>query len=70
MVEEEFKRTKQNLTALFYMDDGLLNSPQSYCLQQVLDVQVRLLDRVGLSTNMEKIVGIVFQPCCTTVRQS
>ena len=48
----------QNLDALFYVENGILASPHP-------DRLTVLFDRVGLQTNMEKMVSIVYQPCCT-----
>ena len=35
-------------------------------LQAVLDILVRLFDRVGLQTDMNKMVGMVYQMCQTS----
>ena len=49
----------QCLVALFYDADGLLASPRLDWIQAYLDVLVRLFYRVGLQTNVKKIVGMV-----------
>ena len=46
---------------LFYANDGLLALPQTAQLQAALDVLTGLFDRYGLHTNVNKMVGIVFE---------
>ena len=48
---------------LLYANDGLLASPQPACLQAALDVLAVTFDRLGLCTNMKKMVGMVSHPC-------
>ena len=46
---------------LFYANDGLLALPQTDHLQSALDVLTGLFGRYGLHTNVNKMVGIVFE---------
>ena len=45
------------------MDYGILASPMTERLQEVLDSLTGMLYQVGLRTNANKIVGMVCQPC-------
>ena len=49
------------LVAFFYSNYGLLVSHLQAYLQAVLDVLTLLFNRVDLPTNVNKVVGIVFQ---------
>ena len=60
---EGFGRAVQKLAALFYTDDDPLASTRSARLQDSLDVLKGLLYRVVLWTNVEKTVGMIYQPC-------
>ena len=51
VVIEGFGRAVQNLSALFYADNGLLASPWLFRLQEALDVPMRLFSRVRLRKN-------------------
>ena len=53
------------MAVLLYVDDGILASPWPARMQEVLDVLTEIFDRVGLRMNMEKMVGMVFQPFWT-----
>ena len=57
---EGFWRAVQNLFALFCAEDRLLSSPQPARLQEVLDALTVLFDRLGLRTNVNNIVVVVF----------
>ena len=49
-----FRQAIQWLTALFYVNDGLLASPKLDRLQAAMYVLTGLLNRVGHQTNVEK----------------
>ena len=53
----------QHLTAYLYADDGLLVSMWATHLQQDFDTLTELFDRVGLRTNVAKMVSMACQPC-------
>ena len=48
---------------LFYADDGMVASYDPLWLQGAFNTLVGLFDRVGLQTNVGKIVGMVCHPC-------
>ena len=58
---EGLGRSVQNMATLFYVDSGILTSSHLTRLEEVLDILTVLFDRVGLQTNMEKMVGMVWQ---------
>ena len=60
---EGFGRDMQSLEAYFYEEDGLITPTQETCLQRYFDTQTELFDRVGLQTNVIKMVSINLQPC-------
>ena len=62
-VPEIFERSVQWLAAFFYADDRLLILTIPSRLQAALDVLMGLFDRVGLHTNVDKMVGMVCQTC-------
>ena len=70
MGEESFGREVQKLAALLYADGGLLVSTCMARIQEALEVLMVLFGRVGLQTNMEKAVVIVFQKFRTVGIQS
>ena len=47
--------------ALFYADDGLLDSDDPRKLQLDLDIIIKLFEKVGLRTNEEKTKFMVFR---------
>ena len=51
------------MAAFFYADDGILILHQPARLQVALDVLMRLVDRVGIQTNINNMVGMVCKPC-------
>ena len=59
---EGFGHVVQWIVTFFYMDNGILVSPWTARLQVDLDVLVGLFNWVGLQTNINKTVGMVFQP--------
>ena len=59
---EGFGRVVQRLAAFFYNKDGLLASPRPARLQAALYILLRIFDRVGMNTNVNKMAGIVCQP--------
>ena len=63
--EERGKRGKdgRNHNALFYMDDGMVASPDPQWLQGEFSTLVGLFYRVGLQTNVGKTAGMFFRPC-------
>ena len=60
---EGFARYIQWLMAYFYSDDGLLALTQVTRLQRSFNVLGYLFERVGLRTNVSKMVSISCQPC-------
>ena len=58
-----FRRAMQWLMALFYNDDGILDSPRLDRLKEALDVLMGMFDRVGSHTNFKKMMGMVCQTC-------
>ena len=44
------------LLAIFYVDDVLVASPKSACLQELFDALTSFFERVGLRKNEGKIV--------------
>ena len=62
-VPEGFRWAVQSLAYFFYTDDKILASPQTDHLEAVLDILTGLFDRVGLRTNINKMVVMVCQPC-------
>ena len=55
----------QELSALFYANDGLIASTESACLQGAFNALTGIFDRVGIWTNEEKIVSMDCWPCHT-----
>ena len=55
----------QDLSALFYANDGLVASTKSARLQGSFDNLTGLFGRVGLRTNKGKTVSMAFCPCHT-----
>ena len=49
--------------AIFYVDDGMVSSPDPRCIQGVFSTLVGLFDRTSLRTNVGKTVGMVCRPC-------
>ena len=60
---EVFDRTVQRMASFFYAGDGLLALTQPEWLQWVFDVLMDLFERVGLKTNVQKMIRMEFQPC-------
>ena len=54
----------QFLVEYFYADDGILELMRETWLQSLFDVLMELFDRVGMCTNMVKMVSMTCQPCC------
>ena len=52
-----------NLEAYFYADGGIVELTQPERLQMSFDALTCLFERFGLRKNMEKMVGMVCQPC-------
>ena len=47
------------------MDDGLIVSTYLECLQGAFGALTELFDRVGLRKNIGKMVGKIYQLCCS-----
>ena len=62
VVLDGFGQEIQCLAAFFYYNDRLINSLRPAQIQPALEVLTRLFDRVDLQTNIENMVGMVFQP--------
>ena len=60
---EGLGRLIQSLEVCFYADDSLIALPQAVWLQCSFEVLTDLFDHVGLRTNVNKTVRMVFQPC-------
>ena len=58
-----FGRAVQCPAAFFYKNDGLVALPRPSRIQAALYFLRGLFDRVGLHTNVNKIIGMVCQPC-------
>ena len=69
-VPDGFGWSFQLPVACFYADNGIIALPRTDRLQEVLDVLMELFDRVGLQTNVKKMVGMVCQPCYMDVSHS
>ena len=61
-IMEGFGRAVQKLSALFYVECGLLASPRPSRLQESLETPTGLFVQVSLRTNVAQMVGIVCQP--------
>ena len=48
------------MAAFFYTDGGIIAPPRPSWIQVVMDVLTVLFDRVGLQTNLDKTVGMMF----------
>ena len=59
---EVFGWAVQNISSLFYVDNGVLASLRPGRMQEYLDVLTGMFERFGLKTNIEKTVGMVCQP--------
>ena len=51
----------QTLSEFFNVDDGLVASPESACLQGVFDVLKSLFDQVGLRNNKGKMASMAYR---------
>ena len=60
--KDGFGRAVQCLVELFYTNNGLIASPSLARIQAALDVLTGLFNRLGLQTNVNKMVGMVCQP--------
>ena len=60
---EGFLQKIQWMTAYFYAGDGLLASTWEKQLQRSFNVLMELFYRVGMHTNVGKMVSMVCQPC-------
>ena len=60
----------QYRATFFCTDDSLDASTDPIWLQRVFDTLAGLFDRVELWTNVEKMFGILFFPCCAAGTQS
>ena len=65
---EGFLWAMQKLVTLFYKVNGLIASPRPDRFQEDLDVISGTFYLVGLRTNVDKTVVMVFEPCCTSGR--
>ena len=61
-VQDGFGRSVQLLAVFLYTYYGLLAWHRLAWLQAALDFMTVIFDSVGLQTNLDKTVGIVFQP--------
>ena len=59
----ETGREGQHQSAVFYADDGMVVSSDPDCLQGEFNALVAIFDRVGLLTNVRKMVRMVCHPC-------
>ena len=58
----------QKLVVLFYADNRLLASPWPDRIQEAVDFLKVVFNWVGMRENVKKTVGMVCQPCRTSVR--
>ena len=58
----------QWLLVFFYADYGIIPSPRSSCLQEVLDVLTGVFDRFSQQKNVRKMVEMVCHPCYMDIR--
>ena len=65
---EVFRIVVKTRNMKFYADDSLLASPRPARLQEALDVLMCLFYWVGLRKNVDKMVGMICQPCRTSDR--
>ena len=56
------KEVRRILVALFFVDDAFIASRNPAFLQRAMDVLVKLFDRVGLRTNVQKTKAVTFVP--------
>ena len=49
--------------AVFYADDGMVGASDPKWLQGAFSALVAIFDRVGLLTNVDKIISMACQPC-------
>ena len=61
---EWFGRYVKRLAASFFADDGIFALTWATCLQQAFDLLMDIFDRVGLHTNVAKVLSMEFQSCC------
>ena len=61
--QEGHIREGQHQSALFYVDKSMVDSSDPGCLQGYFDTLVGLFDWVGLQTNFNKTVRMVYRPC-------
>ena len=66
----ELEKEGRHQATLFYADDGMVASSEPCWLQGAFNALIGLFDRVGLSTNVGKTVGMVCRPCQATGNQS
>ena len=59
----ETGREGRHQSAVFYADDGMVVLSDPACLQGAFGALVSILDRVGLRTNVGKIVSMACHPC-------
>ena len=50
-------------SALFYAESGLVSSTNMVCIQWLFDIMIGLLERVGLWTNIVKMVHYSVPAC-------
>ena len=62
-VQEVLGKSIQDLSALFYADDGLVTSPESAQLQVAFNPLTGIFGRVGLRSNKVNTVGMAYRPC-------
>ena len=59
----ELGKEGRHQAALFYADDGMVESLDPGWIQGAFNTLLGLFDRVGLRTNVGKTVGMVCHPC-------
>ena len=59
----ETGREGRHQSAVFYTDDGMVVSSDPAWLQDAFNALVSIFNRVGLLTNVRKMVSMVCHPC-------
>ena len=67
--QDRWGREVLHRTAFFYAYYGLVALMHLLWLQGLFDTLTRFFDRVGLQTNVEKTVLMIFHPCRTVGTQ-
>ena len=61
--KEGFGQETQKVAAYFYSGNGILASDWSHWIHWVFGVLTEMFEWVGLHTNMDNMVSMLYQPC-------